>query len=153
MRSTDIVHVVNKMGLKFLFRRKEEDSHWKAIECIQSNVKSMIGCGYPIIVNFYAPITKEGRDVKIVYDTKQFPSDSVLIKHDEQEYCLKLVYKMCYFIQTHHKFDILRMKCHFVKDDNKVIWLQYVKDIWSRQTFQFDQEDQKQTSNKTPDFN
>lgn len=43
-------------GLANVFGARTSDGIWKRINCIQTNVKSKIGCGFPYIVNFYAKI-------------------------------------------------------------------------------------------------
>ena len=57
--------VVNQTGLGHLFLErfgiKDMDRHnqrdyWKGLYFIQNTVKSKIGCGFPIEVNFFAPV-------------------------------------------------------------------------------------------------
>lgn len=57
---TNTVHVVSKKGLTNLFRKQDIDEQWKAIESIQLTVKAALGCGYPIMVNFFAPVSDVG---------------------------------------------------------------------------------------------
>lgn len=66
---------------------------------IQTNVKSKLGCGTPIIVKFYAPLDLENLDAEIVYDFKALGAEQDLIRdRDDYTFCLKQCYKMCYFI-------------------------------------------------------
>ena len=61
----------------------------------------------------------------INYDFRKLGDDEDLIKYDEQKYCLKQCYKMCYYITQLYQIEILRMRCEFVKDHNRTIWLRY----------------------------
>ena len=99
---------------------------------IQTNVKAKIGCGSPITVKFYAHIDREDHDATISYDFREIGEDVDLIRHDEEAYCLKQAYKICYYVSKLYQYEILRMKCEFVKDENATIWLQHASDIWVR---------------------
>lgn len=93
-------------------------------------MKSQIGCGTPIIVNFYASMVKDRHETSINYDFKQFGDDLDLLKLENKEkYCLKQVYKMCYYIQKLYHIEIIRMKVEFSQDDNNTIWMQHASDI------------------------
>jgi len=39
---------------------------------------------------------------------------------------------MCFYISKLYQFEILRMRCEFVKDENNSIWFLYASDIWVR---------------------
>ena len=39
---------------------------------------------------------------------------------------------MCYYISKLHHYEVLRMRCEFVKDDNNTIWFRHASDIWVR---------------------
>jgi len=39
---------------------------------------------------------------------------------------------MCYYIQKVHGYEILQMKAEFFKDEWKVIWFFYARDIYGR---------------------
>lgn len=85
------VKVVSDTGLSHVFGTRTSDNFWKKIDCIQTNVKCKIGCGFPYIVHFFAKI--EGKltpESKITYDYKQFEDDLDLIRANNPErYCLK----------------------------------------------------------------
>ena len=51
------VHVVGVAGLCNLFDNRAQSEEWKKILSIQTNIRTKMGCGHPIIVNFYAPYT------------------------------------------------------------------------------------------------
>ena len=63
------VHVLSKKGLTNLFRKQDIDEQWKAIESIQLTVKAALGCGFPIIVNFFAPVVDSSTPVDYVLDS------------------------------------------------------------------------------------
>lgn len=115
-----------------VFTKRANDDFWKTISCIQTNVKAQIGCGTPIIVRFYAPLDREDPGKQIEYDFRSLGEDEDLIKNDEQKYCLKQAYKICFYVSKLYQCEILRMKCEFVKDHNRTIWFQYAQDIWVR---------------------
>jgi hypothetical protein len=98
------------------------DKYWTKIECIQTNIRANQGCGSPIIVNFYAPVDKINPLKQITYDFRSFEDDETLIRTDSEQYCLKQVYKYCYYISKLHQIEILRMKCEFGKDFHGSIW-------------------------------
>ena len=96
---------------------------WKKISCVTTNVKSYIGCGFPYIIHFYAKIEDQLTPETIIeYDYQSFEDDVELIQTNPERYCLKQVYKMCYYIQKLYYIEIIKMKCEFVKDDNNTIW-------------------------------
>ena len=107
----------------YIFQKKANDGQWKTINSIQTNVKSKIGCGIPITVKFYAKIDRVNPDEAIIYDFRSFGEDVFLIRNDEEKYCLKQAYKIAFYIQKLYQFEIIKMKCEFVKDENNTIWL------------------------------
>lgn len=82
--------------------------------------------GSPITVKFYANIDRNNPDETIIYDFKSFGEDMDLIRNNEEKYCLKQAYKICFYVSKLYQYEIIKMKCEFVKDDNNTIWLQYV---------------------------
>ena len=88
-----------------VFKHRANDDFWKTVSNMQTNIKSKIGCGYPINVVFYAPDQTQdiknydkNKEPKINYDFSSFGEDKDLIRNDKENYCLKQVYKMCYYI-------------------------------------------------------
>lgn len=126
------VQVVTDNGLMYIFQKKSNDVYWKTINSIQTNVKSKIGCGIPITVKFYAKIDRQNPDETIIYDFRSFGEDMFLIRNDEEKYCLKQAYKIAFYIQKLYQFEIIKMKCEYVKDENNTIWLQHVSEIFVR---------------------
>jgi hypothetical protein len=108
------------------------DKYWTKIELIQTNIRAIQGCGAPIIVNFYAPIDKRDPMKQIDYDFRALGEDEDLIRGDPEMYCLKQVYKYCYFISKLHQIEIIRMKCEFAQDFHGSIWFQYASQIFVR---------------------
>ena len=80
------VHVVGVRGLWNLFDNRAQSEEWLKVKSIQTNIKTKMGCGHPIIVNFYA--TADEQDA-IIYDYKALGEDEFLIKSDNEKYCLK----------------------------------------------------------------
>lgn len=64
------------------FHKRANDDYWKTVACIQTNLKSKLGCGTPIIIKYYAPLDYEDSDAEIVYDYKSLGGDEDLIKKD-----------------------------------------------------------------------
>ena len=63
------VMVVSIPGLSALFNEmSSNDPGWQRIECIQSNIKSALGIGVPLIINFFAPLNEYNQDKFIEYD-------------------------------------------------------------------------------------
>ena len=103
------------------FLKRANDDFWKTVSCIQTNIKSKLGCGTPIIIKFYAPLDQEDNETEITYDFRSLGSDEVLLKTDHHQYCLKQCYKMCYYVSKIYNIEILRMRCEFLKDENGTV--------------------------------
>ena len=56
---------------------------------MQTNVKSKIGVGQPILVQFFAKIDPVDPEAPIEYDYNGLGNDKDLIRNDKQKYCLK----------------------------------------------------------------
>lgn len=91
---------------------------------LQTCVKRVgkINMDSPIVVNFFAPINLDEPLGPITYDYAALGGDEELIRNNEERYCLKQVYKMCYYVAKLHMCEILRMRCEFVKDYHGTIW-------------------------------
>lgn len=46
-----------------------------------------------------------------------------------KDYCLRLVLKICYYMQRIHEMEILQMNADFFQDDNGEVWFAYANDI------------------------
>ena len=118
--------VVGDVELAETFKKRGNDDFWREIYCIQSIVKSKIGIGQHIFVDFVAPINEDSPYIEIPYNFRQYGNDSEL---EIEDYWLKQWYKIWYYIQKLYSYEILKMKSTFLKDDNNKIWLHYIKDI------------------------
>ncbi|CAI2381583.1 unnamed protein product [Moneuplotes crassus] len=105
------------------------DSFWKQIYCIQTIVRSKVGLGKPIFVKFVAPIDLNNPENMIEYDYKSFKAET---SSSTEHYCLKQVLKMAFYIQKIHCYEIIAMKCDFLKDENDKIWFHHAEDIRAR---------------------
>ena len=132
-KSLPVVKVVGETEFMEECRRRANAEYWKQVQCIQTTVKARIGLGEPIDVYFEAPIDAENPNNTMVYDYKQCGDEEILRFTDHRAYCRKQCLKICYYVQKVYCFDILRMKCEFLRDDNGKIWLFFVKDIWARE--------------------
>jgi len=108
------------------------EKFWTKFECIQTNIRAIQGTGQPIIVNFYAPIDRSNPSKQINFDFRSLGEDEDLIRNDLEKYCLKQVYKYCYYVSKLHQIEILRMKCEFAKDYHGTVWFQYASEIYVR---------------------
>ena len=76
-----------------MFLLRNNDPFWKTVDYIQTNVKSQVGLGTPIVIKFYADLAKDPENPeRIKYDLEQFPEDEDI--KDELVYCLKQCYKI-----------------------------------------------------------
>jgi hypothetical protein len=123
------VQVVSDAGFMNTFLKRANDDFWKTIGCIQTNIKSRLGCGTPVIIKFFAPVNPDDPEDEIIYDYKAFGQDEELIKIDSHQYCLKQCYKMCYYIQKVYQYEVLKMRTEFMKDENGTIWFFYATQI------------------------
>lgn len=69
--------------------KRANDDYWKSVSLIQTNIKSKLGCGTPIIIKYYAPINQEQPENEINYDFRELGTDKELAFTDEHQYCLK----------------------------------------------------------------
>jgi hypothetical protein len=122
----DILRIVNDHGFMTTFQNRAAHEYWFSVLYIQTNVKSKLGCGTPIVVKFYAPLDLSNVDAEIVYDYRALGTDAELARSgNDYAYCLKQCYKMCYYVQKLHSHEILRMRAEFTKDENGTIWFAY----------------------------
>ncbi|CAI2362192.1 unnamed protein product [Moneuplotes crassus] len=112
--------------------RRPNDDYWKKIEFIQTCVKAKKGIGENIKIDFYSRISKEYPMNHIVYNFRKFKADQWLMKHNPKEYCRKQVIKMCYYISKLYNYEILRMQCTFLADDDGLIWFSKVENCFVR---------------------
>lgn len=99
----DILRIVTDHGFMNIFQKRAAHEYWKSVIYIQTNVKSKIGCGQPIIVKFFAPLDTNNIDAEIPYDFKIFGSEEDLIRAgDDFTYCLQQCHKMAYYVQKIH---------------------------------------------------
>ena len=64
------------------FLKRANDVFWESISCIQTNIKSKLGCGVPIIIKFFAPVNPNDIDAEIIYDFRILGEDHYLLRHD-----------------------------------------------------------------------
>lgn len=97
-------------------------------------MKSRIGIGELICIDFFAPLNELKPNNEIDYGVKEdSPTDYELIANGhEEEYCQKQCFKYCYYISKVKGIEILKMKVEFLKDENGFIWLFYARDISCR---------------------
>eukprot|EP00347_Sterkiella_histriomuscorum_P018862 403343887 len=131
-KGESLVQVVNETGFMSTFHKRANDDYWKTVSCIQTNIKSKLGCGQPIIIKYYAPLDYDEPESEIVYDYKSLGADEDLILKDQHQYCLKQCYKMCYYIQKVYGLEVLKMRTEFSKDENGTIWFMYASSIVAR---------------------
>lgn len=61
-----------------------------------------------------------------------------LIDYSPEDYCLRQILKMCYYISTVRKIEILSMKADFYIDTNDKVWFFFSKDIiWRNRKLSF----------------
>jgi len=92
--------------------------------------------GKPIIVEFTADpliINEKSRTSEIKYDFRSYGDEITMIRSsNETNYCMKQCLKMCYYIQKMHNIEVIKMRCHFAKDDNGSIWFVFATNIFTR---------------------
>lgn len=93
--------------------------------------------GRPIIIEFSAapPVKNEKTRVsEIKYDFRSYGDEITMIRSgNENDYCMKQCLKMCYYIQKMHNIEVVKMRCHFAKDDNGSIWFIFATNIFTRE--------------------
>lgn len=84
-----ILRIVTDHGFMSIFQKRAAHDYWKNVVYIQTNVKSRIGCGTPIVVKFYAPLDHDNPEAEIAFDYKTLGDEVELIKAgDDYTYCL-----------------------------------------------------------------
>jgi len=58
--------------------------------------------------------------------------DEIEEKRDKYLFCLKQIYKMCFYVQKVHYYEILQIRCEFMEDENGTIWFFYADQIFAR---------------------
>ena len=94
------VKVVSDTEFMNEFKRRANDDFWKTVDCIQTCIKAKTGIGFPIFINFYAPVNPKEPQKEVDYsEFKTMPEDYELIKSEEDEmFCYKQCLKMAYYI-------------------------------------------------------
>ena len=73
-----------------IFLKRAAHEYWHSVIYIQTNIKSKLGLGSPVVIKFYAPIDLDHLNAEILYDYKALGDDAELIKSgDDSAYCLK----------------------------------------------------------------
>ena len=54
---------------------------------------------------------------------------------DTDTYWMKQWHKIAYYVSRIHKYEILKMDCNFMKDDDGKIWLFYASNILVRKIY------------------
>jgi hypothetical protein len=75
--------------MRVLFERTKSDKLWSKIDCVQTNIRAQLGCGTPMVVQFFAPLDEANPDKAIKYDFRALGEDEDLIRGDDEQYCLK----------------------------------------------------------------
>lgn len=52
----NLLRIVNDHGFMNIFLKRAAHEYWHSVLYIQTNVKSKIGCGTPIVIKYYAPL-------------------------------------------------------------------------------------------------
>jgi len=73
------------------------------------------------------------------YDFKKFKSDEYLIKKNVRKYCLKILTRMAFYVQTLYNFEILKMWGEFLIDDFGQVWFVNAADIKVRVWFGYEE--------------
>ena len=69
--------------------KRTNDEYWKTINFIQTWIKSKIGIGNHIVIDFYARINQKKHSRHIQYNFRRFKADEYLLSHNQQDYWLK----------------------------------------------------------------
>lgn len=68
--------VINETQFIKMFLLRNNDPFWRTVDYIQTNVKSQVGLGTPIVIKFYADLAQDPENPgKLKYDLEQFPED------------------------------------------------------------------------------
>lgn len=96
--SSERIETLSQTALIDFFTQKDPERFFINVDCIQTNIKSKIGCGKPLFVYFFAKFDPQSPSKALVYDFKTFEEDAFLIRNNQERYCLKQVYKICYYV-------------------------------------------------------
>jgi len=123
----------NRFNKEVTDHSRINDPYWLRVEIIHTIVKSRIGIGAPIYIDFFAPINEAKPSEEIDYTYKGKLTEYDLIsKGQEEAYCQKQCLKYCYYISKVKGIEVLKMRVEFLKDENGFIWLFYARDISCR---------------------
>ncbi|CAI2385695.1 unnamed protein product [Moneuplotes crassus] len=127
--------IVGDVELAEKFSQSSNINYWKTVRSINTLVKSKIGIGTPIFINYIIPYEKLGSEIN--YDFREFDDEIDYKKHPNyglplDKYCLKQCLKICYYLQKIFLYEIIKMDCAFAMGENEVC-LYYVSDIHIRE--------------------
>jgi uncharacterized protein YmfQ (DUF2313 family) len=109
-----------------LIKPESNENIGKSIQFDQSQVKAKRGIGRSIEIDYFAHVNKRNPSKEINYNFRVFKPDQFLMENDQKEYCLKQVTKMCFYVSKLYNYEILRLRCTFVVDDDGLIWFSNV---------------------------
>ena len=117
----------NEVEFLKIMAKRTNDEYWKTINFIQTWIKSKIGIGNHIVIDFYARINQKKHSRHIQYNFRRFKADEYLLSHNQQDYWLKQVVKMCFYISKLYGYEVIRLKAIFLQDDEGIIWLHSIE--------------------------
>ena len=82
-----MLKLLTKLNLFKIFLQRNNDPFWKTVDYVQTNIKSQVGIGTPIVIKFYADLENKNDDNRLIYDHERFGEDHEI--ENELIYCLK----------------------------------------------------------------
>lgn len=129
------LHALNEHDFLRLMNKSQNDESWKRVDFIQTCLKTRIGYGRRITINFFAKMNDKKLEHALNYNYKRYGRDLYLLYNDQKAYCKKQILKMGFYISKVYHIEILQMKCEFLVDDEGIIWLHNVTNIITRTAF------------------
>mmetsp|Transcript_17229 Transcript_17229/g.30998 ORF Transcript_17229/g.30998 Transcript_17229/m.30998 type:complete len:495 (+) Transcript_17229:1533-3017(+) len=117
------VHVALESEFFEMMFERGGSSFWKSLVYIQTVLKCKVGLNEVILVSYDS--NNPGTDPDI--------SPEKLMKRFPEEFCAVVMRKICTAFRNIMRLEILGMDCEFMKDDNGVIWLYYVRKLFIKQ--------------------
>ncbi|CAG9326539.1 unnamed protein product [Blepharisma stoltei] len=101
---------------------------WRTISYIQTVIKCKFGIGEIITVELYSD--RDNRTLSNYIEEQE--NETQLMYSDPKEYCQLMCKRIVSIIFEHTKYQILKIKAEFMKDDENKIWLAFAPEIYVR---------------------
>ena len=117
---------------KLIYNTRASSPIWKKIVYLQTVVKSRMGIGETIIINYMSPLRRDPEGLTKLKEAgfnEDQEQEQRLMYTSPRDYCLILCHRIAFLLSVFYKLELIRMEAEFGRDDNGKIWFTYSKKI------------------------